>query len=64
MTEKKKVYVDSAWENNPNYFEKKGVCDFCNQRDLLKLSFDQIRYICTNASACVLRWRKSRLEKV
>lgn len=48
------------WENNDSYPEKRGVCDFCGTRDDLKLSFDRIMYICKNASACVLRWKKSR----
>lgn len=57
---KKAAYVDSAWENNPAYPEKKGICDFCGQKDDLKLSFDQCRFICINDHACVLRWIKDR----
>lgn len=60
---KKKAYVDSAWENNTTYPEKRGVCEFCDQKDDLKLSFDQVRFICINAHACYLRWTKSRIEK-
>lgn len=53
-----------SWdEDHDEYPLKKGICGFCGQRDELKLSYDKIRYICTNASACVLRWRKTR-EKV
>ena len=51
------------WENNSDYPEKRGVCDFCGQRDDLKLAFDRIMWICKNASPCVLRWRKSRESK-
>lgn len=46
------------WEKNPAYPEKRGVCHVCKQRDDLKLGFDQIRYICKNASACLLRFKK------
>lgn len=63
MAAKKKVYVDSAWENNDSYPTKRGICEFCGQRDDLKLSFDCVRFICINDSACVLRWRKTRLEQ-
>jgi len=61
MTAKK--YVESAWDNNSTYPERRGVCEFCNQRDNLKLSFDRIRYICKNEHACLLRWIKSREER-
>lgn len=49
-----------GWEHDSSYPEERGVCEFCGQRDDLKLSFDRIRYICKNDHACVLRWRKSR----
>lgn len=62
MAEKKKAYVDSAWENNKAYPEKRDVCDFCLQKDDLKLSFDRCRFICINAHACYLRWTKTRAE--
>ncbi len=62
MTAKKSVYVESAWEfNSKKYPEKRGVCEFCGQRDDLKLSFDRIRYICLNAHACILRWSKNQV---
>lgn len=48
------------WEKNPSYPTQRGQCAYCHQRDDLKLSFDRIRYICLNAHACVLRWRKDR----
>lgn len=48
------------WENNDNYPVKRDVCDFCGHKDELKLSFDQIRYICINAHVCVNRWRRER----
>lgn len=48
-----------GWETDPEYREKRGVCEFCGKRDDLKESFDRVRYICKNASACVLRWKKS-----
>ena len=51
------------WEKNPDYPEKRGICDFCGQRDDLKLSFDRIMYICINAHACILRWSKSLKEE-
>lgn len=60
MAAKKTPYVDSAWENNPMYPEKRGICEVCKQKDDVKLAFDHVRYICINASACLLRWRKSR----
>lgn len=50
--------ADEKWAKNPEYPEKRGICDVCKQRDNLKLSFDQIRYICINASACLLRFKK------
>lgn len=50
--------ADEKWAKNPEYPEKRGVCECCHQRDDLKLAFDQIRYICKNASACLLRMRK------
>lgn len=50
----------TAWEKNPQYPEKRDICAFCGQRDDLKLSFDQVRYICIKDHACVLRWRKTR----
>lgn len=62
MTKKNK-YVESAWEfNDQKYPTKRGICDFCSQRDDLKLSFDMIRYICSNDHACMLRWHKQRQE--
>lgn len=52
-----------GWENDDElYPRKRDVCDFCGHRSDLKLSFDQIMWICLNASACVLRWRKARNE--
>lgn len=51
------------WENNETYPEKKDLCAFCGQTDLVKLSFDHIRFICKNAHACVLRWRKDRIQE-
>lgn len=55
-----KKYVDSAWENNSSYPEKRGICEFCGHRDDLKESFDRVRYICKNDHACYLRWVKER----
>lgn len=53
-----------CWEeDNSEYPVKRGICEFCGTKDDLKLSYDKIRYICQNASACVLRWKKTR-EKV
>ena len=61
MAKKKTAYVDTAWENNhEKYPLKRGVCEFCGQRDDLKLSFDNVRYICVNDHACFLRWKKNR----
>lgn len=53
----------SYWEKNKEYPTKRGVCEFCGQRDDLKLSFDRIRYICLNAHTCVLRWKKALDDK-
>lgn len=50
----------SYWEKNKTYPLRRGVCEFCHHRDDLKLSFDRIRYICLNAHACFLRWKKDR----
>lgn len=47
------------WEKNMEYPEKRDICDFCHQRDDVKLAFDQLRYICKNAHACYLRWTKT-----
>lgn len=53
-----------SWEeNHEEYPQKRGICEFCHQRDDLKLSYDKFRYICVNASACFLRWKKSRDAK-
>lgn len=53
-----------CWEeDHDEYPLKKGVCEFCHQKDELKLSYDKFRYICLNASACFLRWKKSREDK-
>ena len=53
-----------CWEEDDiTYPLKRGVCEFCHQKDDLKLSYDMHRYICANAHACMLRWIKSR-EKV
>lgn len=46
------------WAKNPEYPTKRGVCDFCETKDELKLSFDQIHYICIDAKTCVNRWRR------
>lgn len=46
------------WTTDPRFPEKRGICDFCGLRDDLKLSYDLRMYICKNASACILRWRK------
>jgi len=54
-----KLSAPRAWEDNDElYPRKRGVCEFCGQRDDLKLAFDQLRYICLNAHACLLRWQK------
>lgn len=63
LTAKKKAgHNPFDWENNDDYPEKRGVCEHCNHRDDLKLSFDRIRFICKNAHACVLRWSKARQD--
>lgn len=58
MSKKAPAWVE--WSKNPEYPEKRDTCEFCGHRDQVKLSFDRIRFICINASACVLRWRKER----
>lgn len=50
--------ADEKWVKNPEYPEKRGICEVCKQRDDLKLSFDQVRYICKNSHACMLRFSK------
>lgn len=52
------------WEKDPSYPEKRDICEFCGQRDDLKLSFDRVRYICKNAHACFLRWTKNNKEEM
>lgn len=50
-----------GWENDDElYPRKRGICEFCGHKDDLKLSFDQIRYICLNPHACFLRWTRAR----
>lgn len=62
MKAKVKSHQDDWEHDDVKYPTKRGNCDFCGNRDDLKLSFDRIRLICVNASSCVLRWRKSRGE--
>ena len=70
MAAKKKAAIPKpkgpqSWEeNHDEYPVKRGVCEFCHQRDELKLSYDKHRYICINSHACQLRWIKGRMEKV
>jgi hypothetical protein len=46
------------WSRNPDYETRRGICDLCGQREELKLSFDRVRFICVNASVCLVRWKK------
>lgn len=60
----KKVFIDSAWENNTAYPTKRGKCEFCGQKDDLKQAFDRQRYICINDHSCMLRWIKLKQKTV
>lgn len=67
MATKKKVATKQSaprgWlEDDDTYPRKREVCDFCGQRDDLKLSFDRVHWICINDHACVLRWKKIRAD--
>lgn len=46
------------WETDHRYPEKIGICEVCQQKDTLKLAWDQVRWICLNSHACMLRWTK------
>lgn len=55
--------MSDKWKNDDKTYPRKtGTCEFCGTRDKLKLSFDMVRYICVNDSACLLRWKKERSD--
>lgn len=60
MKAKAKSHQDDWEHNEEKYPTRRGLCEFCGQKDDVKLSFDQIRFICVNAKVCFNRWIRNR----
>ncbi len=60
----KKSHAEETWEgDDKKYPRKRDICNVCQQRDELKLSYDLHNYICVNMHACMLRFAKLNADR-